>query len=125
MRVPAGLTSTGVTTTAKTEESENGDEKTVLMRPPSAATTIGVFVAVGFLTGFIAVLGVVLLARPESITLLSGFGPVSAWAMPATAVASALGLTFLISAVIADHRAEDDLRRSHRDTEGTRNPMGL
>ncbi|MFL1427631.1 MULTISPECIES: hypothetical protein [unclassified Nocardiopsis] len=87
------------------------------MRPTRSTAAMGVFIIVGVVAGFIAVVAVVLLARPDPPTLLTGFGPESTWAMPATAVASALGLTFLIAAFLADRRAEEAFRRACREQD--------
>ncbi|MFL1379553.1 hypothetical protein, partial [Nocardiopsis protaetiae] len=140
MRIPAGLTSTGMTTTstattatpkaeALRESTRRTDEPpaTVLMRPTRSTAAMGVFIIVGVVAGFIAVVSVVLLARPDPPTLLTGFGPESTWAMPATAVASALGLTFLIAAFLADRRAEEAFREqepgSLHDVDRTRSML--
>ncbi|WP_306369448.1 hypothetical protein [Nocardiopsis sp. CC223A] len=130
MRIPTGLTSTGMTTTIttaapapRTEDPGAGTERhegapaTVLLRPARSATATGVFIIFGVVAGFITVAAVALLASPGPPTLLSGFGPEATWAMPATAVASALGLTFLIAAFLADRRAEEAFRRACRDRE--------
>lgn len=136
MRIPAGLTSTGMTTdntasapaantpaTRTRRKRRHGGDRpgdgpaTVLVRADTSTATVGVFIVVGVAAGLIAVIAVVLLARPDPPTLLSGFGQESTWAMPATAVAAALGLTFLIAAVIADRRAEEALRRAWNDQD--------
>lgn len=131
MRIPAGLTSTGMTTStaasptpeardtrARTGRSTGGPA-TVLMRP-TRSTTVGGLIIAGVMAGLIAaaaVVAVILSTHPEPPTLLSGFGPESTWAMPATAVAAALGLTFLIAAFIVDRRTEEALRRACRERE--------
>ncbi|CAL9482584.1 hypothetical protein SUDANB121_03085 [Nocardiopsis dassonvillei] len=135
MKIPAGLTSTGMTTSiaaAPTPEAENTEDRTrvehtretrerernrsapvtVMMRPIRSTAALGALIALGVVAGFVAVAAVILLASPTPPGLLGGFGPEATWAMPATAVASALGLTFLIVAVLADRRAEEAFRRT-------------
>ena len=128
MRIPAGLTSTGMTTSTTASPIPEAEDigtttgrsedtpATVLMRAPRFTAATGVFAVVGVVAGF-TVVAVLLLAHPTPPTLLGGFGPEAVWTMPATAVASALGLTFLIAAFLADRRAEEDLRHSFQERE--------
>ena len=130
MRIPAGLTSTGMTTSTTVSPApegrgartstvgDDGPPAVVLMRPPRSTTAVDVLITTGAVAGLIAVAALaaaIMPTHPEPSVLLKGFGPKATWEMPAAAVISALGLTFLITAFIADQRAEEALRQVCRE----------